>query len=119
MSEHESGTVFHPTQYRLALSRWDNEGGAVCDDVPAGTSSRVSPSASRTLTNVELVQLHIRVIALENLVVALLADASERQLGYVREMAARIAPEPNFTQHPLTIRAATQMTNLMRKARRR
>ena len=39
-------------------------------------------------SNAELVQLRIRVIALENLVIALLAEASDRQLDLAREMAA-------------------------------
>jgi hypothetical protein len=62
------------------------------------------------------VQLRVRVIALENIVIALLAEASDRQLGLVRDMAACISPQPNFTQHPLTIRAATKMTDLAERA---
>ena len=68
------------------------------------------------LTNAELVQLRIRVIALENLVITLLAEASDRQLGLAREMAAYIAPRPGFTHHPLTIHAAAQMIDLVNRA---
>lgn len=50
---------------------------------------RVPPDAP-PLTNAELVQLHIRVIALENLVTSLLSEASDRQLMIAREMAAYI-----------------------------
>jgi hypothetical protein len=70
------------------------------------------------LTNAELVQLRIRVIALENLVIALLAEASDRQLDLVREMAAYISPRPGYTHHPLTIHAAIQMIDLVERAGR-
>jgi hypothetical protein len=68
------------------------------------------------LTNAELVQLRIRVIALENLVITLLAGASNRQLDLAREMAAYISPRPGFTHHPLTIHAAAQMIDLIDRA---
>jgi hypothetical protein len=70
------------------------------------------------LTNVELVQLRVRVIALENLVIALLAEASDRQLETAREMAAFISPRPGFTHHPLTIQAAAHMIDLVDRAER-
>jgi len=68
------------------------------------------------LTNNELAQLRIRLIALENLVIALLAEAPDRQLDLVREMAAYISPRPGFTRHPLTIHAAAQMISLVERA---
>ena len=68
------------------------------------------------MTNAELVQLRIRVIALENLVIAFLAEASDRQLELVREMATYISPRPGFSQHPLTLHAASQMNNLVDRA---
>ena len=118
MSEGRSGSLYDPKQYQVALSRWDDEGGAVSHDPPASSMSSESQMPAPQLTNTELVQLRIRVIALENLVIALLAEASDRQLGVVREMVACISPQPNFTQHPLTIRAAAQMTNLVDRAHR-
>lgn len=104
-------------QRQAALSRWDDEGGAV---PPAPETSLKSGSAQAVipeLTNAELVQLRVRVIALENLVITLLVDASDGQLERVREMAGYISPRPGFTQHPLTIHAATQMLNLVDRAR--
>jgi len=102
-----------PSQQRqMALSRWDSEGGAG----PHGSQSGEALSANPELTNAELVQLRIRVIALENLAIAFLAQASNRQLELVREMATYISPRPGFTQHPLTIHAATQMNNLVERA---
>jgi hypothetical protein len=103
-------------QHQLALSRWDNEGGAGPHRPQEGLiSGEVQPEVPQ-LTNAELVQLQIRVIALENLVITLLAEASDRQLDLAREMAAYISPRPGFTQHPLTIHAAAQMIDLVQRA---
>jgi hypothetical protein len=68
------------------------------------------------LSNAELVQLRVRVIALENMLIAVLAKASEAQLDLIREMAELISPRPEATQHPLTIRAAKQMRHLADRA---
>ena len=68
------------------------------------------------LTNAELVQLQIRVIALENLLAVLLVDASDRQLDLAHEIAEYIAPRPGFTPHRLTIHAAARMTSLIERA---
>jgi hypothetical protein len=99
-----------------ALSRWDNEGGATVGEHqesvrPAAAQSKVPP-----LTNTELVQLRVRVIALENLLISLLAQSSDRQLNLVREIAAYISPRPGFTSHRLTIRAAAEMIHLVERA---
>ena len=69
------------------------------------------------MTNTELVQLHVRVIALENLVIALLAEASDRQLQLAREMASYISPRPGYTRHPLTVDGAHLMLSLVDRAR--
>ncbi len=98
-----------PTQSRdRALSRWENEGGATPG---AGRQAETPP-----LTDSELVQLRVRVIALENMVISLLARSSERQLDHVRELATYITPRPGFTPHHLTIRAAAGMNNLLERA---
>src|SRR5665213_914124 len=115
MSDSKSESVGSSHQYQMALSRWDNEGGAgPCG--PRGQISAEALSEVPALTDAELVQLRIRVIALENLVISLLAEASDRQLDFAREMAAFISPRPGFTHHPLTIHAATQMINLVDRA---
>src|SRR5438477_12772220 len=98
---------------QMALSRWDNEGGAGPQGPQGGMLSAEMESEVPELTNTELVQLRVRVIALENLVITLLAQASDRQLDFAREMAAYISPRPGFTQHPLTVRAAAQMIDLI------
>lgn len=80
----------------------------------------VAPAAAQTaepmLTLAEQTQLHVRVIALENLVIALLASATEHQLECAREMAAYISPRPGATQHPLTTHAAAEMLSLVERA---
>jgi hypothetical protein len=97
-----------------ALSRWANEGGA-------GEGGRLHPASTIAadappLTNAELVQLQIRVIALENLLTVLLAGSSERRLALARDMAAYISPRPGFTPHRLTIHAAARMISLVEGA---
>ena len=105
-------------QRQKALSRWDNEGGAGPGRSQEALISSEVQSEIPELTNVELVQLRIRVIALENLIIALLAEASDGQLDLAREMAAYISPRPGFTQHPLTVHAAAQMIDLVDRADR-
>jgi hypothetical protein len=106
----------HLQQRTTALSSWDNEGGAGLSEPDPVTDERQSRTPA--LTNAELVQLHKRVIALENVVIALLARAPDCELSLVREMAAYISPRPGFTDHPLTIRAAAQMNHLVERAGR-
>jgi hypothetical protein len=101
---------------QMALSRWENEGGARPDGPQVSQISTEAKSEVPDLTNAELVQLRIRVIALENLMISLLSEAPERQVGLIREMAAFISPRPGFTHHPLTIDAAIQMINLVDRA---
>ena len=106
-----------PDQRRAALSRWDNEGGAG----PCGNQSSMAETPEGwdlpDLSNADLVQLRIRVIALENVMIALLTQAPETKLQTVRDMAATILPRPGHTQHPLTIHAATQMMHLVERSR--
>ena len=80
--------------------------------------SHPTPGDSPALTNAELVQLRVRVIALENMVIALLANAPPEQQALVREMASYISPRPGYTPHALTIHAADQMRNLVDRADR-
>ena len=99
---------------RIALSGWDNEGGAGARTLPATLHDPLLDGAP--LTNAESMQFRVRMIALENLVIALLAEAPARQLDLVREMATYISPRPGFTPHPLTLRAADEMLSLVDRA---
>ncbi len=106
-----------PSQQRQrALSRWDNEGGAGPSGPQSGVASSGAQQEVPELTNAELVQLRVRTIALENLMIALLVEASSRQIDLVHEMAAYISPRPGFTQHPLTVHAAAHMVDLVERA---
>ena len=60
--------------------------------------------------------LVVRLIALENIIVALLADAPENQSQLVRDMASYISPRPGKTPHRLTIEAARNMLALVERA---
>lgn len=101
-----------------ALAGWENEGGAGPADPDSGFGLRESRAGSPPLSNAELVQLQVRVIALENLVIALLAQTGEQQHGAIREMAAYILPRRGFTPHRLTIHAAAKMISLVDRADR-
>jgi len=65
----------------------------------------------------EWAQLHVRVIALENLLISLLSQCSPQQLDAARGMAAFISPRPGHTDHPLTVGAAAEMRHLVARAR--
>jgi hypothetical protein len=96
------------------LSKRDNAGGSEAGR--QGLAPSEAPSDAQPLTNAELARLQTRVIALENLVIALLADASDWQLELARQGAAYIRPRPGHTPHPLTINAADQMDHLVQRS---
>ncbi len=106
------------SQRERALPRWDNEGGAG----PCG--SQMSPLWREDrvpmpeMAEAELGALHVRVIALENLVIALLASGSDQQLELARLMDPHISPRVGFTNHPLTTHAAAHITDLIERALR-
>jgi len=116
MNSENSGAA--PPFRQVAISSWENEGGAPAEAPQAGANTVEDAVEIPLLTNAELVQLRIRVIALENIVIALLSKASDEQLRLVAELAAHISPRPGFTPHPLTTRASTQMLQLADRATR-
>jgi len=100
-----------------AESRWNNEGGAGPGGrMHADSAASAATAGAPPLNNAELVQLQIRVIALERIVMALLAHPTDGQLGVIREMAAYIYPRAGHTPHHLTIGAAGQMLSLLHGA---
>ena len=48
---------------------------------------------------------------------SLLFKADDAQLEQIAEMAEFISPRPGATQHPLTIHAATQMNQMVERAK--
>ena len=75
-----------------------------------------NPGTEGVLSDTELEQLRIRVVALENIVIALLATASARQINLVLKMAAHISPRPGFTEHRVTVHAAVEVLSLVERA---
>jgi hypothetical protein len=100
-----------------ALARWENEGGTMRSIDLAG-AERTLEEQSPPLTTAEVIALRVRVIALENLVIALLATASKPQLELAREMITYISPRPGSTPHPLTIHAGEHMSDLIDRSLR-
>jgi hypothetical protein len=115
MPDKEAGPTDPFCQRRMALSKWESEGGTEPAPMQRGSPSGAELSHVPPLTDAELIHLRIRVIALENMVISLLAQASSQQLDLAREMATYISPRPGFTQHPLTVRAAHQMIDLVER----
>lgn len=102
-----------PSEFRQrALSRWDNEGGALASVEDRKHDHDHVPD----LTNAELVHLRVRVIALENLIIALLAAGPEKQSQIALDIADHISPKMGSTPHPLTIKAADHMIDLVNRA---
>ena len=113
MTDQISNTSDRARLLERAVSRWENEGGAV---VEAATGRASPEGSSASPGTAEFVQMQFRVIALENLVTVLLAQSSDRQIDVVREMAAHIAANPRFSPHPPTVRAAAKMRRLLEAA---
>lgn len=118
MTDRKPISIAASKSLQSAISRWENEGGAG----PCGSLGVLDSPEARSntppLTDAELVQLRIRVIALENLMIAMLATASDEQLVVADGMSAYISPRSGFTHHPLTLHAAALMTDLIERARR-
>ena len=96
-----------------AIGRWENEGGDT-----AGLHPHERGSVVGEIGDVEDGNLRVRLIALENIVVALLAGAPDSQSTLVREMATYISPRPGMSPHRLTIEAARNMLALAERAAR-
>ena len=116
MPDQDSDPKDRTQQREMALSRWDTDGGNGPRSLQRGLFSEPELPEVPHLTDTELVHLRVRVIALENMLISLLAQVSDQQLGFARELAAYIFPRPGFTQHPLTVRAAHQMLDLVERA---
>lgn len=65
----------------------------------------------------ELKHLHIRVIAMESLLITLLAQQPDEARRMGLEMAMFISPRPGFTRHPRTLGAAAQIVHFVERAR--
>lgn len=112
-----------------ALARWEAEGGAeVVPALPtdgvgeAGNAGdavaepRLGSEPAAPGSDVESQQLRSRLIALENLVISLLAMGNKRQRVLARDMAGHIVARTGSTPHRLTEQAARQMVHLVGRA---
>ena len=118
MSHPVSDAADDTSQRLRALARWDNAGGSLPGIHTETSSLDEQHGFVPELTNAELVALRVRIISLENLMIALLATASDRQLELAKEMAGYISPRPGFTHHPLTLHAAAHMNDLVERSSR-
>lgn len=66
--------------------------------------------------NTELEHLHIRMNAMENLLIALLAQAPDQPRALGRERATFISGGPGFTHHPRTLGTPARMAHLVERA---
>ena len=66
----------------------------------------------------ELVQMRMRLITLENIVLGLLSGASDEQIDQIRKRADMIEPRPEASRHPLTELAAGDMRKFLERAAR-
>lgn len=98
-----------------ALARWDNEGGALLQAV-----SVKAPYVDvvHHLSDQDLVYLRNRVIALENVVIAMLASGSHDQRAVVHDMALFVRQPLDEVQDRLTMHAADLMDYLADRATR-
>jgi hypothetical protein len=85
---------------------------------PAETASAGNQIPLPSNDAAEVGALHVRIIALENLIISLLATASDQQIKQAGEMARYISPRPGATHHPLTTHAAAHMVDLVERALR-
>ena len=113
---HASPLSTPATLREAALSRWDNEGGSPPDPAQDDLFGDPDLAVAAHTTIAEWTHLRMRLIAMENVLIALLAEAPDSQRDLVREMAACISPRPGSTPHPLTVQAAIQMNQLVDRA---
>jgi hypothetical protein len=117
MPDHDQGRGSHDPSMP-SLERWDDEGGAEPDGPQLAAPERLSTLAAAGPGAGDWAEMRTRVIALENLVIALLAAAPGEQRAMARRMADHIAPRPNATPHRLTIHASHRMADLLVRAER-
>ena len=91
--------------FEHAVLRWENEGGARGDR----DQDTLRATIVGEVGDAEAVNIRVRLIALENTVVALLASGTQDGPELVREMARYISPRSGATPHRLTIEAARNM----------
>ncbi len=95
-----------------SVARWENEGGSV----EASDLAKTHATIVGNIGDAEAVNIRVRLIALENIVVALLGRVPQESSELVREMARYISPRSEATPHRLTIEAARNMLAIVDRA---
>lgn len=95
----------------LTIGQREN-GGETLDD----WSNQDQATVAGKIGDAESGNIKVRLIALESLVVALLASAPASQSQLVSEMAKFISPRPGNVPHRLTIEASRNMLALVERA---
>jgi hypothetical protein len=108
-----------PLSHARALLRWDDEGGALSEGPQkrAGSTAPEQRHAPR-LNDAELVPYRVQLIALENLLAALLAERPARQAEIALAMAACVSPKPGLMDHPLILHAASRLIDGVERSSR-
>ena len=101
------------SQPDTALLRSGNKEGARAQRPPSDYFMQLE---IRQSMDTELEHLRIRMIAMENLLITLLAKSSDRPRELDREMTIHTFPSPDFTQLPRPLGAAAQMVHLVERA---
>ena len=105
--------------HRRVIGRWENEGGSVRAwnrDMTRDMTDEDSITVAGEIGDAEAANTRVRLIAIENIIVALLANAPDDRLELIREMADFISPRPGMTPHRLTIEAARNMLAIVERA---
>ena len=101
------------SQPDTALLRSGNKEGARAQRPPSDYF--MQPEIHQSM-NTDLEHLRTRMIAMENLLITLLAQSSDRPREPDREMAIYTFPSPSFTQLPRPLGMAAQMVQLVARA---
>jgi len=98
-----------------ALASWENEGGANNHRMMDRPNN--DPELARaSFKDEELIRLQTHVIALENLVTALLATAPKNVFASVCCLADLVSPEPGNSPYRFDNNASMQMVHIIRRA---
>ena len=95
-----------------AVKSWENEGGARGDRDSHTYHATIIGEAGDD----EALNIRIRLIALENIVVALLASGTQDAPDLAREMAQHMSSRLEATPHRLTIAVASNMMAIVERA---
>lgn len=98
--------------HERSIGRLEEVGGAQPGLAPSDPGHTVVGA----IGDAEAANLRVRLVAIENILVAMLANSPDSQLDLIREMAAYISPRSGKTPHRLTVEAARNMLAIIARA---